>query len=74
MVESFKGRSYFNLSLFSEMLRKWGLPTKLLSESMGGVLEKDYGLNPGRLISNWKVFTKLFFLQANALRKSQIGD
>ena len=73
MVESFKGRSYFNLSLFSDMLRKWGLPTKLLSESMGGVLEKDYGLNPGRLISNWKVFTKLFFLQANALRKSKVG-
>ena len=73
MVESFKGRSYFNLSLLSEMLRKWGLPTKLLSESMGGVLEKDYGLNPGRLISNWKVYTRLFFLQVNALRKSQIG-
>ena len=71
MVESFKGRSYFNLSLFSDMLRKWGLPTKLLSESMGGVLEKNYGLNPGRLISNWKVFIKLFFLQANALRKSK---
>ena len=71
MVESFKGRSYFNLSLFSDMLRKWGLPTKLLSESMGGVLEKNYDLNPGRLILNWKVFIKLFFLQANALRKSK---
>ena len=45
MVESFKGRPYFNISLLSEMLRKWGLPTKLLRDSMGGSFEKDYGLN-----------------------------
>ena len=38
---------------------------------MGGILEKNYDLNPGRLILNWKVFIKLFFLQANALRKSK---
>ena len=47
MVESFQGRPYFNISLLSEMLRKWGLPTKLLRDSMGGSFEKDYGLNFG---------------------------
>jgi rifampicin phosphotransferase len=72
MVESFKGRSYFNLSLLSDMLRKWGIPTKLLSESMGGVLENNYNLNLGRVISNWRVYLKIFILQINALRKSRI--
>ena len=71
MVESFKGRSYFNLSLLSDMLRKWGIPTKLLSASMGGVLEKDYKLNLGRVISNWRVYLKIFILQINALKKSR---
>ena len=70
MVESFRGRSYFNLSLLSDMLRKWGLPTKLLTESMGGVLEKNYILNLGRVISSWRVYLKLIFLQLNALKKS----
>jgi rifampicin phosphotransferase len=72
MVESFKGRSYFNLSLLSDMLRKWGVPTKLLSESMGGVLENNFKLNLGRVISNWPVYLKLFILQINALKKSRI--
>ena len=58
MVESFKGRPYFNISLLSEMLRKWGLPTKLLRDSMGGNFEKDYGLNIGRIFTNWRVFFK----------------
>ena len=71
MVESFKGRSFFNLSLLSDMLRKWGIPTKLLCKSMGGVLEKNYKLNLGRVISNWRVYLKLFILQINALRKSR---
>ena len=73
MVESFRGRSYFNLSLLADMLRKWGLPTKLLSESMGGVLDSNYSLNLGRVISSWRVYLKLFFLQINALKKSKSG-
>ena len=73
MVESFRGRSYFNLSLLSDMLRKWGLPTRLLSDSMGGVLEVNHAANIGRVLANWRVYLKLIFLQMNALRKSKNG-
>ena len=71
MVESFKGRPYFNISLLSEMLRKWGLPTKLLRDSMGGSFEKYYGLNFGRIIANWRVYLRILFSQLFIKRKSR---
>ena len=71
MVESFKGRPYFNISLLSEMLRKWGLPTKLLRDSMGGSFEKDYDLNFGRILANWRVYLKIFLSQLVIKKKSK---
>ena len=70
MVESFKGRPYFNISLLSEMLRKWGLPTKLLRDSMGGSFEKDYDLNFGRILKNWRVYLRILFAQLVIKKKS----
>ena len=70
MVESFKGRPYFNISLLSEMLRKWGLPTKLLRDSMGGSFEKDYGFNFGRIFANWKVYFRVLLCQLSIKKKS----
>ena len=71
MVESFKGRPFFNISLLSEMLRKWGLPTKLLRDSMGGSFEKDYGLNIGRIFTNWRVFLRILLSQLFIKKKSR---
>ena len=71
MVESFKGLPYFNISLLSEMLRKWGLPTKLLRDSMGGSFEKDYGLNFGRIFANWKVFLRILVSQIFIKKKTK---
>jgi pyruvate,water dikinase len=71
MVESFKGLPYFNISLLSEMLRKWGLPTKLLRDSMGGSFEKDYGLNCGRIFVNWKVYLRILLSQIFIKKKSR---
>jgi len=70
MVESFKGRPYFNISLLSEMLRKWGLPTKLLRDSVGGSIEKDYGLNYGRIFANWRVYFRILLSQLFIKKKS----
>ena len=70
MVESFKGRPYFNISLLSEMLRKWGLPTKLLRDSMGGSFEKDFGLNFGRIFANWRVYLRILLSQLFIKKKS----
>ena len=71
MVESFKGRPYFNISLLSEMLRKWGLPTKLLRDSMGGSFEKDFDLNFGRILANWRVYLKIFLSQLVIKKKAK---
>ena len=71
MVESFRGLPYFNISLLSEMLRKWGLPTKLLRDSMGGSFEKDYGLNFGRIFANWKVFLRILVSQIFIKKKTK---
>ncbi|MDC1123014.1 PEP/pyruvate-binding domain-containing protein [Nitrospinaceae bacterium] len=71
MVESFRGLPYFNISLLSEMLRKWGLPTKLLRDSMGGSFEKDYGLNFGRIFANWKVYLRILLSQIFIRKKTR---
>ena len=53
------------------MLRKWGLPTKLLRDSMGGSFEKDYGLNCGRIFVNWKVYLRILLSQIFIKKKSR---
>ena len=35
-IEVFEGRPVINLSLLTDMFRTWGLPTRLVSESIGG--------------------------------------
>lgn len=49
-IEVFYGRPYINLSLLTEMARKWGLPTRLITDSIGGKSDAEFPLNIGRLI------------------------
>ncbi|MFQ3536029.1 MAG: PEP-utilizing enzyme [Aggregatilineales bacterium] len=44
-IEVFNGRPYINLSLMVEMMRTLGLPSKLVTDSIGGKTERDYPAN-----------------------------
>lgn len=49
-IEVFNGRPYINLSLLVEMMRQFGLPSKLVTDSIGGEVERDFPPRLGRII------------------------
>ncbi|GIS84827.1 MAG: hypothetical protein CM1200mP16_11270 [Nitrospina sp.] len=48
-----------------------GFTYKLLRDSMGGSFEKDYDLNFGRILANWRVYLKIFLSQLVIKKKSK---
>lgn len=52
LVQLLHGRPCLNLSLLTDMTRRWGLPTGLVTDSIGGVADRDFGLQPLRLLRN----------------------
>jgi pyruvate,water dikinase len=48
-IEIFHGRPYINLSLMAETMRHWGLPTRLVTDNIGGASDQNYGMNYGRV-------------------------
>jgi len=50
-VELFAGRPYFNLSLLADLMRRWGLPTRLVTDNIGGGIDRPFGLNVPRMLS-----------------------
>lgn len=61
--ESFQGRVYLNLSLFRDMMRIFGLPTTLVTNSIGGGDEGTVPINWSRLVRKWKTLMKLGIAQ-----------
>lgn len=72
-IEVFHGRPVINLSLLEEMLRKWGLPTRLVSDSIGGSGGHSFGLNPVRIIRHANVLLKQGFSQLRATRTARLN-
>jgi phosphohistidine swiveling domain-containing protein len=52
MIEVFHGRPYLNLSLLSEMMRIFGLPTRMVTDNIGGEAGHEAGFRFSRLIAN----------------------
>lgn len=50
-IEVFDGRPYINLSLMTETMRHWGLPTRLITDNIGGTETQPFGLNIRRFLS-----------------------
>jgi pyruvate,water dikinase len=63
IIEIFYGRPFFNLSLLTEMMRRWGLPTRLVTGSIGGEADQEYGLNLGRFLRKAPVLLRLGLAQ-----------
>ena len=67
-IEVFDGRPLINLSLMVDFMRSLGLPTRLVTDSIGGSDNGGAGLRPGRLVRRWRVLGRLGLAQAGALR------
>ena len=65
-IEVFRGRPFINLSLLTEMMRRWGLPTRLVTASIGGAADREFGLQPLRLLRSLPVLVRLALAQLGA--------
>lgn len=70
-IEVFFGRPYINLSLLSEMMRIFGLPTRLVTDNIGGETGQVYGANWGRLMSKIPVLARMGLAQLHAVTSAQ---
>jgi len=65
-IEVFYGRPLINLSLLTDMMRHWGLPTKLVTDSIGGEDDRPFPINKLRLAKNIPKLLKLGLAQQRA--------
>jgi phosphohistidine swiveling domain-containing protein len=70
LLEVVHGRPCLNLSLLTEMVRRWGLPTRLVTESIGGVTHRAFGLRAGRLLAHLPVLFRLVRAQLRSVASS----
>ncbi|NJN96519.1 MAG: hypothetical protein HC875_21635 [Anaerolineales bacterium] len=70
-IEVFYGRPYINLSLLSEMMRSFGLPTRLVTDNIGGETGQVFGANPGRLVRKIPTLLRLGLAQFGAVASSR---
>ena len=57
-LEVFIGRPFINLSLMTDMMRHWGLPTRLVTDNIGGESGRVFGLNFARLLTKLPVLLR----------------
>ncbi|MEO1056798.1 MAG: alpha/beta fold hydrolase [Actinomycetota bacterium] len=67
-IEVFDGRPLINLSLMVDFMRSLGLPTRLVTDSIGGSDDGGVGLRPRRVVRRWSVLARLGGAQLGALR------
>ncbi len=73
-IESFAGRPYINLSQLTDLLRRIGLPTSLLADSLGGEPELLVGINPLRLVRSGPTLIKLGLAQLGSAKAARIAE
>jgi rifampicin phosphotransferase len=70
-IEVFYGRPYINLSLLSEMMRIFGLPTRLVTDNIGGETGQIYGPNWGRLLRKIPVLARMGLAQLGSVASAR---
>lgn len=71
-LEVFHGRPMINLSLLTDMMRQWGLPTSLVTSSIGGSDEvRGAGLRPLRWLARAPALLRLALAQSFAPRSAR---
>ena len=71
MIELFAGRPLFNMTLLTDVMRWWGLPTRLVTNSIGGQADGEVGLRWGRFFRKTFVLLKQGWAQARAVTLTQ---
>jgi phosphohistidine swiveling domain-containing protein len=67
LVEVFRGRPFINLSLVRETLRRWGLPTRMVTESVGAPVDREFGTCSRRLLRRGRVLLGIGRLHLSAV-------
>lgn len=70
-IEVFDHRPMINLSLMTDFMRSLGLPTRLVTDSIGGGGERDHGSQPMRMVRRFPVLLRLAWAQLTAARYAQ---
>ncbi|OYT71929.1 MAG: hypothetical protein CFK52_06745 [Chloracidobacterium sp. CP2_5A] len=70
-IEVFAGRPFINLSLLLDMMRRWGLPTRLVTDSIGGRDVCAQGWRWGRLWRSLPTLLRLGWSQLLAASSAQ---
>ncbi len=70
-IETFAGRPFINLSLLLDMMRLWGLPTRLVTDAIGGRDVCGQGWRWGRLWRSLPALLRLGWSQLSAAASAQ---
>jgi pyruvate,water dikinase len=71
LVEIFRQRPFVNLSLLTEMMRRWGLPSRLVIDSIGGAADRDFGSQPWRLLLHGPLLARLGKAQLRSVSSAE---
>ncbi len=71
VIELFEGRPLLNLSLFCDMMRRWGLPTTLVTDNIGGESLESFPLRPVRIWARATVHASQLLAQSHAVERAQ---
>ncbi len=66
-IEVFAGRPVINLSLLTDMLRTWGLPTRMIADAIGGRDVRPVGWRTSRVAAAWPALLRLLWAQLTAV-------
>ncbi len=66
-IEVFEGRPVINLSLLTDMLRTWGLPTRYITDAIGGRDVHPVGWRPSRMRTAAPSLLRMLWAQFTAV-------
>jgi pyruvate,water dikinase len=58
-------------SLLTEMMRRWGLPSRLVIDSIGGAADRDFGSQPWRLLLHGPLLARLGKAQLRSVSSAE---
>ncbi len=70
-IEVFEGRPVINLSLLTDMLRTWGLPTRYVTDAIGGRDVRPVSWRANRIRTAWPALLKMLWAQFTAVSSTR---
>lgn len=71
LIEMFQARPFVNVSLLSDTVRRWGLPSRIVRDSIGGPRERDTAGDPARMLSHLPTLGRLLRDHLGAARRAR---